>query len=121
MADRMLFVGWGARVRGREERGIEVLNEAIGICGRMQQDGRIEKFEVRLLGPNGSDLAGYIEIHGTAAQIAAVKEDEEFLRNTMDANQVTEGLRHADGWVDEGIARVMEMFEESVSRASQDP
>lgn len=121
MADRMLFIGWGAPVRGREERGLEVLNEAIGICGRMQQEGRIERFEVRMLGPNGSDLAGYIEIHGTAAQIAAVKEDEEFLRNTMDANQITEGLRHADGWVNEGIARVMEMYQDSVSGMPQRP
>jgi hypothetical protein len=41
MADRMLFIGWGAPVRGLEERGLEVFNDAIGLLGRMQQDGRI--------------------------------------------------------------------------------
>jgi hypothetical protein len=115
MADRMLFIGWGAPVRGREERGLEVFNEALGICGRMQQEGRIERFEVRLMQPNGS-LDGYLEIHGTAEQIAAVKEDEEFLRNTMDAAQITEGLRHIEGVTNEGVARMMEMYQDSIAR-----
>jgi hypothetical protein len=119
MADRMLFIGWGAPVRGREERGLEVFNEALGICGRMQQEGRIEKFDVRLLGPNGSGLDGYIEIHGSAEQIAAVKQDDEFLRNTIDAGQITEGLRHADGWINDGVARTMEMYRDSISKVSQ--
>jgi hypothetical protein len=119
MADRMLFIGWGANVRGREERGLEVFNEALGICGRMQQDGRIEKFEVRLLGPNASDLYGYIEVHGSAAQIAAVREDEEFRRNTMDAAQIVDGLRHIEGAVNEGVAETMAMYQESISKVPQ--
>ena len=44
---------------GAEERGIEVFNEALGLLGRMQQDGTIEKFDVALLAPN-SDLARLI-------------------------------------------------------------
>ena len=65
MADRMLFIGWGTPVRGREERGLEVFNESIGLYGRMQQEGRIEKFDVVLLDPN-ANLAGYIELHGSS-------------------------------------------------------
>jgi len=42
MADRILFIGWGATVRGREERGLEVFNQAVGFYGRCQQEGRIE-------------------------------------------------------------------------------
>ena len=49
MADRVLFISWGAAVPGREERGLEVFNDALGICGRMQREGRIEKFDVVLL------------------------------------------------------------------------
>jgi hypothetical protein len=118
MADRMLFISWGEPVRGREERGLEVFNEALGICGRMQQEGRIEKFEVRLMGPNGG-LNGYIEIHGSAAQIAAVKEDDEFLSNTMDAANVAQDLRHVDGWINEGIARAMEMYQEGLAKVPE--
>ena len=119
MADRVLFIGWGAPVRGREERGQEVFNEAIGIAGRMQQEGRIEKFEVRLLGPNADRLDGYIEMHGSAEQIAAVKEDDEFRRNTMDAAQIVQGLCHIDGVVNEGVADTINMYQESLSKVPQ--
>lgn len=119
MADRMLMISWGPPVRGREERGLEVFNEALGICGRMQQEGQIEKFEVRLLGPNGSGLDGYIEMHGSAAQIAAVKEDEEFRTNTMDAAQIVERFCHTDGVINEGVAETVEMYQQSLSRVPQ--
>jgi hypothetical protein len=119
MADRMLMICWGNPVRGREARGIEVFNEALGICGRMQQEGRIAKFEVRLLGPNAGGLNGYIEIHGTAAQIAAVKEDDEFVRNTVDAAHIADGLSHVDGWINNGIARVLEMYQDSLGEIAE--
>jgi hypothetical protein len=118
MADRVLFMSWGSPVPGREERGLEVFNEAIGICGRMQQEGRIEKFDVVLLEPNG-DLNGYIEIHGSAEQIAAVHEDEEFQRNTVDASLIVEKLRHVNGVTNEEISRQMSMYQESVGRVPQ--
>jgi hypothetical protein len=118
MADRVLFIGWNTPVRGREERGLEVFNDAIGIYGRMQQDRRIEKFDVVLLGPN-SDLNGYIELHGTAEQLAAVREDEEFQRNSTDASLVVDGLRHIDGFTNDGVAREMALYQESIARVPQ--
>jgi hypothetical protein len=114
----VLFMSWGSPVPGREERGLEVFNEAIGICGRMQQEGRIEKFDVVLLEPNG-DLNGYIEIHGSAEQIAAVHEDEEFQRNTVDASLIVEKLRHVNGVTNDEISRQMAMYQESVGRVPQ--
>jgi len=118
MADRVLLISWGSPKPGREERGVEVFNEALGIYGRMQQEGRIEKFDVVLLQPNG-DMDGYIEIHGSAEQIAAVHEDEEFQRNTIDASLIVNKLRHADGVTNEEIARQMSMYQESVGRVPQ--
>jgi len=118
MADRVLFIGWGTPVRGREERGLEVFNEAIGILGRMQQEGRIEKFDVVLLGPN-ADLNGYIEMHGSAEQLAAAREDEEFRRNTADASLIVDGLRHIDGFTDDGVALQMALYQESIARVPQ--
>ena len=118
MADRVLFISWGQAVPGREERGVEVFNDAIGICGRMQQEGRIEKFDVVLLQPNG-ELNGYIEIHGSAEQIAAVHEDEEFQRNTVEATLVAENVRHIDGATNEEVARQLAMYQESVARVPQ--
>jgi hypothetical protein len=118
MADRMLFIGWGESVRGAEERGIEVFNEALGLLGRMQQDGKIEKFDVALLAPN-SDLAGFISVQGTAQQIAAVREDPEWQRNTVDASLIVDGLRHIEGYTNEGVAQQMTLYTDAVARVPQ--
>jgi hypothetical protein len=118
MADRVLFISWTTPVRGREERGLEVFNETMGLYGRMQQDGRIEKFDVVLLNASG-DLNGYIELHGSAEQLAAVREDEEFQRNTVEASLIVDDLRHAEGVTNEEIARQMALYQESVARVPQ--
>jgi hypothetical protein len=118
MADRALVISWGQTVAGREERALEVFNEALGLCGRFQQDGRIESFDVVLLTPTG-DMQGYIELHGSAAQIAAVSEDEEFQRNTIDASLIVENLRHAVGYTNEGVAQQMAMYQEAIGKVPQ--
>jgi hypothetical protein len=118
MADRVLFIGWGAPVRGREERSIEVFNEALGLFGRMQQDDRIERFDVVLLQPNG-ELGGYIQLHGSQDQLAAVRQDEAFQRNTIDAELCVENLRHIDGVTNEEVARQMGMYTEAIANVHQ--
>jgi hypothetical protein len=118
MADRVLVISWGTPVRGREEHALEVFNEAMGLMGRMQQDGRIESFDVVLLAPNG-DLNGYIELHGSAEQLAAVRDDEEFRRNTADAALVVDRLRHLDGFTGEGVARQVSLYQERVAKVPQ--
>jgi len=37
MADRVLFISWRTPVRGREERGLEVFNESMGLDGRINK------------------------------------------------------------------------------------
>ncbi len=118
MADRMLFVGWGASVPGREERGLEVFNEAIGLYGRLQQDGRIEKFDVVLLDPNPG-LSGYIELHGSADQLNAVRQSEEFRRTLADASLIVEDIRLVEGFTNDGVAREMALYQESIARVPQ--
>ena len=119
MADRVLFISWGESVPGREERGLEVFNEAIGLLGRKQQEGELEKFDVVLLNPHGGDLDGCIVVQGSAEQIAALREDEEYLRNTMDATNIVRHLRHVDGYANEGVARMMGMYQESLGKVPQ--
>jgi hypothetical protein len=118
MADRMLLIAWGAPVRGLESRAIEVFNEALGILGRMQQDGRIDGFDVSLLSPNG-EMDGFIMIRGSAEQIAELREDEEFQRNTVDAQLAVDNIRHLDGYTNESIAAQMEMYMEAISKVPQ--
>jgi hypothetical protein len=118
MADRMLFICWGEPVRGREERGLEVFNQALGLYGRLAQEGRIDGFDVCLLDPNG-DLGGYVGIHGSADQLAAVRQDEEYQRVLVDATLVVEGVRVIEGYTNEGIARQMALYRERIAAVPQ--
>ena len=118
MAERVLFIGWRTPVRGAEERGLEVFNEALGLYGRMQQEGRIEGFDVALLDPNG-DLNGYIELRGTGEQLAAAREDAEFRRIMIDAALVVDNFRMIDGYTNEGIAQQMAVYQEAIAKVPQ--
>jgi hypothetical protein len=53
MAEAALFIGWGAPVRGREGKGLEIFNESVAYWGGLQQDGRIENFVEWLSGRTG--------------------------------------------------------------------
>src|ERR1700745_1460114 len=118
MADRALVMMWGTPVRGLEERGLEVFSEALGLLGRMQQDGRIESFDVALLEPNG-ELDGYISGRGSAAQIDALRHDEEFVRNTADAMMIVDEVRHVAGYITEGVARQIEIYRDAIAKVPQ--
>jgi hypothetical protein len=118
MADRVMFVSWGENVAGREERGLEVFNETVGMYGRMQQEGRIESFDVVLLGANAG-LDGYMEIRGSAEQLAALRDSDEFLKSMTDASMIVHGLSAVDGFTGAGIARVMSIYEASIAATPQ--
>jgi hypothetical protein len=118
MADRLLFISWGQAVRGREARGLEVFNEAMGMLGRMQQEGRIESFDVAVLEPNG-DMSGFVVVHGSAEQIASVRQDEEFLRSTADTVLIVDKFRHIEGSANEGVARQIAIFQEAIAKVPQ--
>jgi hypothetical protein len=119
MADRLMFVGWDEVVRGREERAVEVFNETVGLYGRLQQEGRIERFDATLLSPNGSGLQGYFQLHGSAQQLAALREDEAFQRVILNASLIVDNLRMLDGVTNEGIAEQMAMYADEIAKVPQ--
>jgi len=119
MADRVLFISWGTPVRGLEEHGLEVFNEALGLFGRMQQDGRIESFDAMLFEPNGGSLDGCIQLHGSADQLAAVRMSEEFTRMLVQANLVVDELSLVGGYAGEGVARQMALYQEAIAAVPQ--
>jgi hypothetical protein len=118
MADRVLFIGWGTPVRGREERALEVFNESLGLYGRMQQDGRIESLDVTLLGAS-SVLNGCILLKGDAAQIQALQEDEEFQRVTADASLIVDDLNIIAGYTNAGVAPQMAIYADAIAKVPQ--
>ena len=116
MADRALFIGFGAPVRGREERAVEVFNEFVAMCGRMQADGRIASMEVSLLDPHGGDLGGFFMLGGTPEQCAALTNDEEFRRAVIDANLIVENFGVVGAVTGDGVAREMGMYVEALAK-----
>lgn len=118
MTDRMLFLGWGQVVRGREERALEVFAESLDLYGRMQQDGRIDRFDVALLEPHAGELNGYITLHGTAAQLNAVREAEEFRRLQAEVGLIIDDQRVVHGTDGPGIPELMALYADSVTKVA---
>jgi hypothetical protein len=116
MTDRALFVGFGAPVRGREERAIEVFGEFVGMFGRMQGDGRIAGMDVALLDPHGGDLAGFFMVHGSAEQCAALANDEEFRRASIDASLIADNFGVVPAATGDGVGEEMAMYSEAVGK-----
>lgn len=119
MADRALFVGFGAPVRGREQRAVEVFGEFLQMFGRMAADGRIEDMEVTLLDPHGGELGGFFLVKGSEAQCAALPNDDEFRRAVIDADLIVENFGVVPGVVGDGVEREMGMYAEAIAKVGQ--
>ena len=115
MADSGLFIGWGEVVRGREERAIEVFNEALEFYGGLQQAGRIESFDVCLLEPHGGDLAGFMMLRGSEEQLDAIHHDEDFQRQMARANLIVEKLGIVPAYFGEELGRQMGVYQAQVA------
>jgi hypothetical protein len=115
MTDRALFVGFGAPVRGREERAIEVFGKFVEMFGRMQSDGRIEGMDVALFDPHGGELGGFFMVHGSREQCAALTNDEEFRRASTDASLIVEHFGVVPAATGEGVGNEMAMYSEAVA------
>ena len=116
MADRALFVGFGQPVRGREERAVEVFNEFVGLCGRLQSEGRIEGMDVTLLDPHGGDLGGFFMIHGAEDQCTTLMMSEEFRRACIDAALIVENFGVVPAATGEAVGSEMGMYVEALQK-----
>jgi hypothetical protein len=119
MADRALFIGFGEPVRGREERAIEVFNDFVGMFGRMQSDARIEGMDVCLLDPHGGDLGGFFMVHGDEAQCAALVNDDEFRRASIDAGLIVENFGVVPARTGDAVGQEMGKYAEAVKKVGR--
>ena len=110
MAEAALFIGWGEPARGREKRALEIFNESMQYWGRLQQEGRIERFDVAVLPPNSGDFSGFLLVRGTAEQIDSVRRSEEYQRLLSRVRQRVDRVGVQDAFVDEGLAQVMSQY-----------
>ena len=107
MADAALFVGWGAVVRGREQRALEVFNEALQYYADLQRKKEIESFEVVLLEQHGGDLNGFVLIRGEEDRLAKLRTDQEFQRRIIRAQLMVDDVGVVAGLIGNGITRGM--------------
>lgn len=114
MADYGIFVGFGAPVRGREARSLEVFNEAMQYYARLQQEGRIESFEAAFLEPHGGDMDGFILLRGQRETLSRLRADPEFERLTTRANLVVDGLGIVGATLGEGMSQTIGMFQDAI-------
>jgi hypothetical protein len=115
MADHGLFIGWGDPVYGREEKGLAVFNESMEYYGRLQQDGRIESFEVGLLDPHGGDLAGFVVLRGSRENLAAIRGDDEFRRLLTRASLIIQSLGVVDALFGNEVAKELDVYRAAAS------
>jgi hypothetical protein len=60
-----------------------------------------------------------MELRGSAAQMAAVREDADFRRVLVDATLVVDNLRLVDGYCNDGIAQEMTLYQAAVAGIPQ--
>ena len=114
MAEAALFIGWGAPVRGREAKGLQVFGEAMQYFGR-QQGGAIESFDTVLLGPHGGDLYGFFLLRGDPAKLSRVRASEDFLRIVQRGDLVVEDMGVVTAFVGDDLQRQFGLFQQQAS------
>jgi hypothetical protein len=115
MADAGLFIGWGAPIRGREAKGLEVFSEALAYYARLEQEGVIEGFETAILEPHGGDLQGFILLRGTEDSLAKLRGDDEFVRMTTRATLIVESVGVIGAAIGDGLADAISVYQEAIS------
>ena len=103
MAMGALFIGWGPAVRGREQKALEVFQEALQYYGRMQQQGEVQSFEPVALEPHGGDLAGFLLVKGDADKLARLRASDEFIALNTRALLVVENFGVVGAFVGDGL------------------
>ena len=103
MADRILFIGWGQVVAGREQKSMQLWSKAMEYYGGLQSDGHIENFEPVLLAAHGGDLHGFIILRGEAQKLAALREESTFLDLAMEAGYCLENFGIIGGYIGDSI------------------
>jgi hypothetical protein len=117
MAEAALCTVFGDPVPGREKQALNVYNDTMQYWGRLQQEGKIERFDITVLTPTGGDVNGFIVVRGTAEQIDSVRRTKEFQQLLNRVQLVVSHLRVNDAYVDEGLAQIMSQYQEVVEQA----
>jgi hypothetical protein len=112
MAGEALFIGWGAVVRGREKQALQVFQESMDYYGKLQQDGRIESFDVLLLSPHGGDLNGFVVLRGNRPALAEIRFSQEFERLIARASAIVDSPGVVPAYGGEALTQQIGLLQE---------
>ena len=115
MAEAALFIGWGEVVRGREKNALRTYNEVMEYWNGLKNDGRIQNFDVAVLGPHAR-LGGFILARGTEQQIDGVRRSKEFRQIMARTRLFVDDLVTVDANVDESLGQLMQEYGQEVER-----
>lgn len=117
MAEAALCNVWGAPIPGREKQALNVYSETMQYWAGLQQEGKIERFDVTILAPSGGEVAGFLVARGTAEQIDSLRRSKEYQQRVARVQLVASHLTVADAYVDEGLAEIMAQYQEVIAQA----
>ena len=112
MAGEALFIGWGEVVRGREKKSLDVFQDAIAYYGKLQEEGKIDSFDVFFLAPHGGDLGGFAILKGERAKMAEVRFSEDFERLTARAAAVVDNVGVIPAYGGDALAQQVAIFQQ---------
>ena len=116
MAEAALCTIWGSPVPGREKQALNVFNETVQWWAGVQQEGKIERFDVTVLAPSGGEVAGFLVARGTAEQIDSLRRSKEYQQQVTRALLIASHLSVSDAYVDEGIGQIMGQYQEVIDQ-----
>jgi hypothetical protein len=81
--------------------------------GKLQQDGRIDGFDVFLLAPHGGDLGGFVVLRADRQALAQVRFSDEFERLLVRAASIIDNLGVVIAYSGDALARQMGLFQQA--------
>lgn len=116
MAEAALCTTFGEPVPGREKQALKIYGDTVEYYTRLQQEGKIERFDVTIIGPTGGQVNGFIVVRGTANQVDTLRRTKEFQQMINSVQLVASHTSVHDAYVDEGLAQIMSQYQEVVDR-----
>ena len=96
---------------GREQKALQVFNEAVHYWTSLQQQGDIESFEPVALEPHGGELLGLCLLRGAREKLNQLRFSEEFIRLNNRAGLVVANFGVVSGFIGEDLNRLFANFQ----------
>jgi hypothetical protein len=113
------WIVWGVPARGRERYALEVIREATRELEGLQNEGRIEHFDMVVLMPQTIEFGGFCLISGSREQIDSLRNDDDFQRWVLRLQMVADKFGVMDAWVDQGIPVALRLYEEALNKVEK--